>query len=214
MARPNRIKRKEHRKRTLERRSRRIQFAPCVECGGVGRPVNGEVIFPHRPDLAKLIYYLCKCGAYVGSHYKGLHPLGYPAGPETRLARQSAHEHFDRIWRYNLMSRDAAYDWLARRMGMHVLDCHIAKLNKAQAVQVTRIAWEYWNEHATEAQKADAEESRRQRRRQSKAAKQRYQAEQGQSVNGAGEAAHEPSGADGMSRLPQPGDDTSRDGVR
>lgn len=35
-----------------------------------------------------------------------------------RWLRQLAHERFDRIWKHGVMSRSAAYRWLAEQMGI------------------------------------------------------------------------------------------------
>ena len=164
-----RRKAKSHHPRALNRTRRlsgkdfrkgRVYYAPCVECGCiVSTQVDGSVIYPDRPDLHRKLYYLCKCGAYVGTHKKGGHPLGYPAGPGTRFARSRAHSRFDPIWTTGLMGRNEAYAWLASAMGLTRAEAHISKLGKEQADRVTRLSEEYIEAHATEEQKAVAKKS-------------------------------------------------------
>jgi hypothetical protein len=130
-------------------------YAPCVECGGRGRPVSGDVVYPHRTHLHKKIFYLCDCGAYVGSHEKSGEPLGYPCGYDSRRARNRAHAAFDPLWECKLFpDRRAAYAWLASAMGIDPLICHIAKMGLSDSNRVTRLCEEYWNDHATEKKKA------------------------------------------------------------
>lgn len=106
--------------------------------------VKGDRIYPHRPDLAKLNYYMCECGAYVGCHKGTTNPLGNPAGALTRVARSRAHGIFDCIWQWQLMTRKEAYIWLSGKMGLP--DVHIGELTQDQAFQVVQIATAYHEE--------------------------------------------------------------------
>lgn len=92
---------------------------PDVQCCGRSTAlVGGERIYPHRPDLSGLKFYLCeKCGAYTGCHKGTDKPKGTPANKELREARMRAHAAFDPIWRYGKMSRREAYKWLAEAVG-------------------------------------------------------------------------------------------------
>lgn len=105
----------------------------CIECGEMGLLVSGSMVYPHRPDLYGLNFYRCPCGAFVGCHPKGMRPLGYPAGPETRKARTQAHKIFDQLWRNGFMQRRDAYRWLANKMNMEYDDCHFGMMTKEQA---------------------------------------------------------------------------------
>jgi hypothetical protein len=112
----------------------------CIECGKNPRMVRGDAIYPHRNDLHWMCFWLCECGAYVGSHEQTNEPLGSPAGPATRTARSQAHAAFDPIWRERrLMTREKAYRWLAEKMGMDRDLCHIAQMSEVQAKQVVSI---------------------------------------------------------------------------
>lgn len=110
--------------------------ALCIECGKTAQLVGGARIYPHRPDLFTKSYYLCECGAYCGCHPKSVVPLGYPCGPSTRKARSAAHAAFDPIWKSKLLSRSAAYAWLANVTGISPEKCHIGMMTQTQAEQV------------------------------------------------------------------------------
>lgn len=108
----------------------------CIECREVARLVGGNVIYPHREDLFHKSFWLCDCGAYCGCHGITTRPLGFPAGAETRRARNNAHAVFDPLWRSGGMDRRAAYGWLAERMGLPSEQCHIGMMTAAQAREV------------------------------------------------------------------------------
>jgi hypothetical protein len=202
--------RKGHRQRRFERK----HYAPCVECGGMGEPVTGDVVHPDAPHLWKLLFYRCKCGAYVGAHRKGGHPLGYPAGKQSRLARMAAHAAFDPLWTCGLFpSRDAAYEWLIRATGIAPMLCHISKMGAAQANRVTRLSLEYWERNAGEAQQAAKAKEGAKRSRElqaidqfaTKVALQTTTAKQ----NSAREISHGPDRGAGLSNMRATGDGAS-----
>lgn len=113
-----------------------LDLTLCMECDRKATLVGGKRIYPHRPDLYAKRFFLCECGAYVGCHPGTELPLGYPAGPETRVARSAAHAAFDPIWRGRQMSRRDAYAWLAERMGTPPGQTHISWMSAAEARRV------------------------------------------------------------------------------
>jgi hypothetical protein len=135
-----------------------IPSATCVECGGNGRLVKGDQVHPDRPDAANELYYLCACGAYCGAHPGTCRPLGRPANRDTRKARIRAHKVFDRLWKGGLMGREAAYAWLADRVGVARFNCHIGLFDRSTADRVTRIVTIYWN--SLDAETREAAETR------------------------------------------------------
>ena len=119
---------------------------PCTECGRNAEMVGGERIYPHRADLAVKKFYLCECGAYVGTHPGTCQPLGTPANSVTRRARNEAHAHFDALYKEvgrrtpdKGSPRKRGYRWLAERMEMTVDECHIGMMTAAQATRVVEI---------------------------------------------------------------------------
>ncbi|WPJ72217.1 hypothetical protein DEEACLCL_00200 [Salmonella phage CRW-SP2] len=100
----------------------------CDYCGHPAEFISGDVLYPHRPDLRNLKFWVCQpCDARVGchSHGDGKTPLGRMANAELRAAKQEAHRSFDPIWKSGERSRSDAYSWLAYQLGIKKSDCHI-----------------------------------------------------------------------------------------
>lgn len=105
----------------------------CVYCDNEAQLVGGDMVYPHRPDLAHLRFWQCvPCGAYVGCHKGTAKPLGRLANAELREAKVAAHAAFDPLWKFTtfkdghqVMTRNAAYEWLADQLGIPRADCHI-----------------------------------------------------------------------------------------
>ena len=114
----------------------------CDYCNIATRLAKGSEIYPHRPDLSSLNFYLCdSCGAYVGCHKNGdgKRPLGRVANEKLRKAKSKAHAAFDPIWKSGKMTRGAAYSALAKSMGIYKEQCHIGMFNVEQCEYV--VAW-------------------------------------------------------------------------
>ncbi len=120
---------------------------PCLECGGIPIFTLGNHLHPFKPQWHHRHGWRCNCGAYVGAHERTREPLGSPAGPPTRRARRAAHLAFDGLWkRWAQKSgspakviRNAAYQWLAARMGMTEQQCHIGLFDQEQCETVIKI---------------------------------------------------------------------------
>ena len=98
----------------------------CPYCGNKSNLVSGNDIYPHRLDLGKLNFYMCKpCDAYVGTHKGTIIPLGRLANKELRAWKRKAHDAFDPIWKSKDMGRRQAYYWLADKLDIPKNDCHI-----------------------------------------------------------------------------------------
>lgn len=117
-----------------------VEDPACLECGAVAQLVGGKAIYPHRPDLYGKRFWLCECGAYCGCHGATDRPLGFPAGPDTRRARNAAHAAFDPLWQSGRMGRRDAYTWLAAKMQLDPELCHIGMMTADQARQVEALA--------------------------------------------------------------------------
>ena len=128
----------------------------CSDCGGTDvRCVSGDQIYPHRPDLYAKWFWRCVCGAYVGCHPTTQVPLGTPAGPATRKAREQAHASFDALWRRKVLrgtprteARNAGYVWLAEQMGLDPSNTHIGSFTKEQCEQVVELCRPYLSSRA------------------------------------------------------------------
>lgn len=112
----------------------------CAYCSKPTELVGGDVIYPHRPDLAEKKFYRCvPCEAYVGCHPGTETPLGRVANVVLRTLKMRAHEAFDPLWRGGAMKRKEAYAWLREAMGLKESECHIGMFNEAQCQEVVRL---------------------------------------------------------------------------
>ena len=98
----------------------------CSYCNNEAELVNGDVIYPHRPNLHHLRFWQCApCDARVGCHEGTERPLGRLANAELRQAKMAAHAVFDPLWKGGPMTRNTAYGWLADQLGIPRTECHI-----------------------------------------------------------------------------------------
>lgn len=120
-----------------------MRIVNCDYCGNPARLVNGSVIYPHRPDLKNLSFWLCEpCSAYVGCHKNSKSkaaPLGRLANAELRKAKNRAHAAFDPLWKDGNMSRRRAYSWLAKQLGIKEKDCHIGMFDVDMCARVVEV---------------------------------------------------------------------------
>jgi hypothetical protein len=124
------------------------RIVPCPYCGNHAALVGGARIYPSRPDLARLRFWLCApCDAYVGchkagewipgvGHSDGTLPLGRLADVRLRASKRRAHAAFDALWKSGRMKRRDAYRWLATRMGKQPEDCHIGMFGVDECSEV------------------------------------------------------------------------------
>ena len=109
----------------------------CPYCKEDTELTTGKTVYPHRPDLWYLRFYVCEpCDARVGCHGNTTKPLGTPANAELRKIRMQAHDAFDPVWKSGTTSRSAAYGWLAEALGIKINDCHIGQFNTEACQQV------------------------------------------------------------------------------
>ena len=68
----------------------------------MARLTNGREIYPHRPDLRNLPFWICDtCKNYVGCHHKTkdrTRPLGAIPTKEVRKGRNEIHKLLDPVW--------------------------------------------------------------------------------------------------------------------
>lgn len=121
-----------------------MKTVQCDYCGQNAELVNGQRIYPNRPDLKHLKFWLCEpCKAYVGTHkpnckhgFDGTDPLGRLANAELRLEKQKAHAAFDPLWKSGQMTRREAYAWLSEATGIDADRCHIGMMDVAGCLAV------------------------------------------------------------------------------
>jgi hypothetical protein len=110
----------------------------CPYCGGIAEFVDSKEVYGRSCGMI----YLCRpCKAYVGTHNRSNKPLGRLANAELRRLRNAAHSHFDPIWKQGRFKgrRNAAYQWLAKKMDLTVGETHIAMFDVEQCRSVVEI---------------------------------------------------------------------------
>jgi hypothetical protein len=113
----------------------------CPYCNKDAELVNGDAIYPHRPDLHALKFWLCRpCNVWTGTHSNSpTHkPRGSLATPEIRKARGEAHFWFDGQRRRLGINRRAAYAWLREQLGVDHTP-HIGFMDEAQCARVVEL---------------------------------------------------------------------------
>lgn len=120
----------------FRRVQRRANNAPaCPYCSAPTALVGGDVIYPHRTDLAEKKFWICyPCDAYVGCHPGTERPLGTPAKAVLRGMRSRVHAALDPLWRTGKMRRNEVYAQLATEMGIPPEKCHVGMFDADQCV--------------------------------------------------------------------------------
>lgn len=111
------------------------------------------------------IWICSDCRSFVGTHPNTRNPMGRMADAHTRKLRAKAHEAFDPIWRVSrLLTREQAYDWIARQLGIPSQECHFSWMNADQLQKAIFHSCTYIVENlhkADKRQKARHEQKRR-----------------------------------------------------
>lgn len=110
----------------------------CDYCGQRAEFVDSKIIY--GKSYGKI--YLCRnCMAYVGVHKGTDKPLGRLADAQLRYWKKKAHAAFDPMWQYGRFKgyRNAAYAWLAEKLGLPVDKTHIGMFDVRQCKQVIQI---------------------------------------------------------------------------
>ena len=94
----------------------------CCGCQAdvASRLTDGREIYPHRPDLHALPFWICDgCGNNVGCHHKTkdrTRPLGVIATKRIKAIRMAIHAVIDPVWRSGRLSRQDVYSALSKEM--------------------------------------------------------------------------------------------------
>lgn len=113
----------------------------CRYCGS-------PVVYTSNAELYGREYgdgkcYLCRnCRSFVGVHPGTDIPLGTLANEELRRYRKAAHFWFDKIWKKptRITTRDKAYKWLSKELGLPKEKTHIGMFEKEQCEKVMEIS--------------------------------------------------------------------------
>lgn len=85
--------------------------------------VGGNVIYPHRPDLANKWFYRCpECKQYIGCHPGTKNPLGVIPTQEMKKARMIIHDLIDPLWKKGIISRGKLYRLMSKEL--HIKHYH------------------------------------------------------------------------------------------
>jgi len=115
----------------------------CLHCHTPARLVTADKIYRMNPKFDDRLFWLCKCGAYVGCHKGTNKPLGFPANTDTRRARSLLHEHrLDPMWKNKppserMDARSALYRYLQERMNLPIGMTHIGMFT----IEQCQTAW-------------------------------------------------------------------------
>ena len=110
----------------------------CDYCGRRTEYVDSKIVYGKSYGMI----YLCRtCMAYVGGHKGSDRPLGRLANAELRYWKKAAHAVFDPLWKYGWFRRhrNAAYGWLAQKMGLPVAETHIGMFDVTQCRKAIQI---------------------------------------------------------------------------
>lgn len=131
----------------IQQSIKKEQIVLCHYCNVQSELVTGKKIYPHRKDLYKLTFWMCKeCSAYVGTHKDSNNkPLGILANDELRKAKRSAHSDFDPLWRDGHIKRKEAYRLLSQFLEITSSECHIGMFCIDRCRLVNEFVSQYWD---------------------------------------------------------------------
>lgn len=114
-------------------------FCTGCEIEVEARLTDGMEMYPSRPDLKLLKFYVCDiCGAFVGCH-KGrvddcIRPLGFLATPEVKKWRKIIHGILDPLWHTRRIPRGKAYAYISHRLGRTYHTAEIYSVEEAKQI--------------------------------------------------------------------------------
>ena len=111
----------------------------CPYCGRKAKLTDSIEIYKTKSYGT---IYLCKCvegWAYVGINKVTGKPLGSLADSSLLMLRKQAHNLFDKLWKDNIMSRSAAYNWLSNELGIKNADCHIGMFDDELCIKTIKL---------------------------------------------------------------------------
>ena len=112
----------------------------CPYCGNRADLVNGQAIYPHRPDLNHKSFYTCfPCDSYVGCHPGTTKPLGRLADAALRRAKQRVHAKLDPLWKSGQIKRSSVYARLADHLGITPQECHVGMFDLERCQQAEQV---------------------------------------------------------------------------
>jgi ssDNA-binding Zn-finger/Zn-ribbon topoisomerase 1 len=112
----------------------------CPYCGGKVTLRSADGIY--KDNSKGIMLYVCshypECDAYVRTHAGTNIPVGSMANGKLRALRIKAHNHFDRLYKTDIMSKQEAYKWLADLIGSPMSEAHIGHLGEYYCNEVIK----------------------------------------------------------------------------
>lgn len=114
------------------KRKHQTQAVRCPYCGALAdlRPASEIYGDPEEKGFLYVCRNYPQCNAYVRVYPGTTTPMGPLADGKLRHLRIRAHRVFDRIWQCGVMSRDAAYRWMADFFCIPLREAHIGQFNE------------------------------------------------------------------------------------
>ncbi|MDB5276134.1 MAG: hypothetical protein JWR61_1089 [Ferruginibacter sp.] len=118
----------------------------CPYCLGKTEFVDSIKVYPRSLGM---IYYCDPCAAWVSVHKGTDRAMGRLGNAKLREWKKNAHAAFDTIWKSQLdgqqskyVLRNAAYAWLAEKLGMHISQVHIGYFDVEECKKVVEYSLE------------------------------------------------------------------------
>lgn len=110
----------------------------CPYCGALAdlRPAAEIYHDDSRDDLLYVCRNYPRCNAYVRVQPGTKQPMGPLANGDLRHLRIRAHRAFDRVWQCGVMTRDAAYRWMADYFCIPLREAHIGQFSEYRCQQL------------------------------------------------------------------------------
>lgn len=136
----------------------------CDNCASTNiECIENEKLYGIRKGKWPYVWRCLNCNASVGCHPNTFRPLGKMASRAVRVLRKDAHIVFDQLWQSGLLTRSAAYLWLADKLNISVAECHISLLSMAQLKRTIAISQAHFDEcrHIAERRKLKRQAKRK-----------------------------------------------------
>lgn len=122
----------------------------CSYCGGMAHLKPSQSVYQGN-DFGMI--YLCDnypeaCDAYAGVHQGDYLPLGQLSNTELRSLRRSVHRLIDPLWQEHEYSRNVVYGFLADKMDLPLLECHVAMFDDEACKKVLSMRTKLMQEFA------------------------------------------------------------------
>lgn len=123
----------------------------CFYCKNLCDFVDSKEVYRESYGMI----YLCrKCKAHVGVHHGNTdQSYGFVATKELREIRHLCHQKFDPLWQIKVnggtkkkQAQAAARKWLAEKLGIDVVECHIGMMDIPRCQQVLKICEEVYHD--------------------------------------------------------------------